>query len=86
MEWYTWSISRACAKVTGEYDYMNDEVLRAFVLWYKERHPSRSVSVFETAMCGYFHTYTKKAVELRKECCLLGLVETRKGGTFEITV
>lgn len=62
------------------------EKLKAFVLWYKERHPSRSVSVFETAMCGYFHTYTRRTVEMRKECCLLGLVKTMKDGTFEITV
>ena len=68
---------------------VNDDELETFVLWYREQPLSRwslCTSVFETCICGHFHTYTKRAVEIRKRCTELGLIITHRDGTFEITI
>lgn len=68
---------------------VNEDELKSFVLWYKERPVTKwsfGISVLETCMCGHFHTYTKMAVELRKELVRLGFIATHRDGTFEILI
>lgn len=57
----------------------NDE-LRAFCTWYQAHfHTKQSArSVVVTCMCGYFHTYAKKAEELLKQCHNLGLIKIKE--------
>ena len=49
--------------------------MNEFCLWYTKRHSiDTSKSVLITCLCGYFHTYPKKAESLFKEMMASGLV------------
>ena len=57
--------------------------IRTFIAWYSMYQQSRETSVLETCICGYFHTYTKEAKRIIRECEQLGLIRTKKE-KFEI--
>lgn len=65
---------------------VSDEELISFVKWYGKMHKSRYVSILETCMCGYFHTYTKNAVSLRRRLSDMGIVKIHRDGLFEIII
>ena len=57
--------------------------LRTFIVWYSMYQQSRETSVLSTCICGYFHTYTKEAKRIIRECEQLGLIRVKKE-KFEI--
>ena len=60
---------------------ITDGELMEFYKWYADFHGKAPVdkSVATTCLCGYFHTYTKRAECLLKRCLRLGLVIARQG-------
>lgn len=59
--------------------------LEHFIRFYGNRHSSREWSVMVTCACGYFHTYTKEAERMMKECADYGFIKKSKN-TFEILI
>lgn len=56
-------------------EQITDNDLMAFYRWFADFHgDTTEPSVFTTAMCGHFHTYTKVANKLLTRCKKLRLV------------
>lgn len=64
----------------------HNEELKQHLLTYKQRKHPLLLSVFETYLCGCFHTYTKVAAQLRKQCVECGFISAKKDGTFVINI
>lgn len=60
---------------------MGDIELSEAVKWYIERYGKRETTqnVFETYLCGYFHTYPRNARFILHELENLGLISVFKG-------
>ncbi len=60
---------------------VTDAELMEFCKWYADFHGKASVdkSVVTTCLCGYFHTYSKRAERLLKRCLQLGLLTAHRG-------
>ena len=60
---------------------MNDEALHQAIKWYKQRYGKGETTqnIFETYLCGYFHTYPRNARFILHEMENLGLISVFKG-------
>lgn len=58
-----------------------DGELMEFCKWYADFHGKAPIyeSVITTCLCGYFHTYPKRAECLLKRCLRLRLVTAHQG-------
>lgn len=58
-----------------------DKELRESIEWYKDYYRSKTTtkSIFETYLCGYFHSYTKGVRPLIDRMKELGLVKMKQG-------
>ena len=60
---------------------MTDIELSEAVRWYKERYGKGETTqnVFETYLCGFFHTYPRNARFLLHEMENIGIISVSKG-------
>ena len=66
--------------MSNENDITDGELME-FCKWYADFHSKATVheSVMTTCLCGYFHTYPKRAECLLKRCLQLGLLTAHRG-------
>jgi hypothetical protein len=60
---------------------VTDEELRESIAWYKDYYRSKTTnkSIFETYLCGYFHSYPKGVRPIIDRMKELGLVKMKQG-------